>query len=148
MGTSLDLGSISHSKDKSIQTPFRKHPFTRTQASVSSFVATRAATNKQQNTAREHAWVEPRNSWAPTPQIDGGGDDTVGNPHRAQISRFELFELILLLKADQRFSIERFEATVCQSAVPFPPSYHPLDHFAAQCVYILRCVCVYIYIYV
>ena len=35
----------------------------------------------------------------------GRGDDTVGNPHRAQISRstisqFELFELILLLKLD------------------------------------------------
>ena len=27
----------------------------------------------------------------------GGGDDTVGNPHRAQISRFELFEPILSL---------------------------------------------------
>ena len=26
-----------------------------------------------------------------------GGDDTVGNPHRAQISQFELFELILFL---------------------------------------------------
>ena len=30
----------------------------------------------------------------------GRGDDTVGNPHRAQISQFELFELILLLKLD------------------------------------------------
>ena len=31
----------------------------------------------------------------------GRGDDTVGNPHRAQISQFELFELILLLKLDK-----------------------------------------------
>ena len=30
----------------------------------------------------------------------GRGDDTVGNPHRAQISQFELFELTLLLKLD------------------------------------------------
>ena len=29
-----------------------------------------------------------------------GGNDTVGNPHRAQISQFELFELILLLKLE------------------------------------------------
>ena len=28
-------------------------------------------------------------SFAPS----GGGDDTVGNPHRARISQFELFEL-------------------------------------------------------
>ena len=28
----------------------------------------------------------------------GGGDDTVGNPHRAQIYQLELFELTLLLK--------------------------------------------------
>ena len=26
------------------------------------------------------------------------GDDTVGNPHRAQIVQFEFFQLILLLK--------------------------------------------------
>ena len=30
----------------------------------------------------------------------GRGDDTVGNPHRAQICQFELLELILLLKLD------------------------------------------------
>ena len=33
----------------------------------------------------------------------GRGDDTVGNPHRARISRFELFEPILLSKLDKRF---------------------------------------------
>ena len=30
----------------------------------------------------------------------GREDDTVGNPHRAQISQFEIFELIRLLKLD------------------------------------------------
>ena len=55
----------------------------------------------------------------------GRPDDTVGNPHRAQISQFELFELILLLQLDKRFSIERFEPTVSQSAVPSPPLRRP-----------------------
>ena len=49
------------------------------------------------------------------------GDDTVRNPHRAQISQFELFELFLLLKSDKRFSVEEFIAAVSQSAVPSPP---------------------------
>ena len=47
-------------------------------------------------------------------------DDTVGNPHRAQIDQFELFELILLLKLDRQLPVERFEATVSQSTVPSP----------------------------
>ena len=50
----------------------------------------------------------------------GRGDDTIGNPHRAQISQFELFELILLLKLDKQLPVERFEATVSQSTVPSP----------------------------
>ena len=45
----------------------------------------------------------------------GRGDDTVGNPHRAQIHRFELFELILLAKLDKLFPVEQLEATVSQS---------------------------------
>ena len=49
------------------------------------------------------------------------GDDTVGNPHRARISQFELFELALVLKLDKRFPVEQFEATVSQSTV----SSHP-----------------------
>ena len=49
------------------------------------------------------------------------GDATVGDPHRAQSSRFELFELILLFKLYKRFTVEQFEATVSQSAVPSPP---------------------------
>ena len=52
-----------------------------------------------------------------TPGCLGRGDDTLGNPHRAQISQFELFELVLLLKLDKQFSIEQFELTVSQSAV-------------------------------
>ena len=49
-------------------------------------------------------------------------DDTIGNPHRAQIYQFELFELILLLKFDKQFSVEQFEATVsCSQQYP-PPS--------------------------
>ena len=42
-------------------------------------------------------------------------------PHRARISQFEPFELILLLQLDQKFPVERFEATVSQSTVPSPP---------------------------
>ena len=47
--------------------------------------------------------------------------DPVGNPNRAQISQFELFELILLLKYDKQLPVEQFEATVSQSTVPSPP---------------------------
>ena len=35
----------------------------------------------------------------------GRGDDTTGNPHRAQVSEFELFELIMLLTLDKQFSL-------------------------------------------
>ena len=49
------------------------------------------------------------------------GDDTVGNPCRAQIAQFELFEISLLWKLDKQFPVKRFEATVSQSAVPSPP---------------------------
>ena len=52
----------------------------------------------------------------------GRWDDTVGNPHRAQISQFELSELVLLLKLDKQLPVEQFEATVYQSTVPSPPS--------------------------
>ena len=64
-------------------------------------------------------------STAPAPGIESAilaktavrrGDDTVGNPHRAQISQIELFELILLLKLDKQFPVVQFEATV-----PSPP---------------------------
>ena len=48
------------------------------------------------------------------------GDDTVGNPHRAQVFQFELFELSLLLKLGRQFPVEQFEATVSQSTVSCP----------------------------
>ena len=55
-------------------------------------------------------------------QMIGRGDDTVGNPHRAQIDQFELFELIVLLTLDKQFPVQQFEATASQSRVPAPPS--------------------------
>ena len=54
--------------------------------------------------------------------LAGRGDDTVGNPRRAQICHFELFELVLLLKLDKLFPVEQFEAAASQSAVPSPLS--------------------------
>ena len=73
----------------------------------------------------------------------GRGDDTVGNPHRAQISQFELSELSLWSKLGRQFPIEQFEATVSQSTVPSPPLKCWLLHI---CVY--TCVHIYIYIYI
>ena len=52
----------------------------------------------------------------------GRGEDTVGDPHRAQISQFELFEPILLSKLVKQLPVERFDTTVFESTVP-PPSY-------------------------
>ena len=52
--------------------------------------------------------------------VFGRGDDRVGNPRRAQISQFELFELVLLFNLDKLLPVERFEATVSQSRVPSP----------------------------
>ena len=66
---------------------------------------------------RHHAM----SSYALSCALLGRGDDTVGNPHRAQIVQFELFELILLLTLAKQFPVERFEATVSQSTVPSPP---------------------------
>ena len=47
-----------------------------------------------------------------TDVISRRGDDTVGNPHLAQICKFEFFELILLLNVDKQFSVEQCEPTV------------------------------------
>ena len=49
-----------------------------------------------------------------------GGADLVGNPHRAQISQFKRFELILLLASDKQFPVDQFEATVSRSTVRSP----------------------------
>ena len=65
-----------------------------------------------------------RRSWTSPTRTLEGGDDTVGNSRRAQIFKFELFELfeiILLLKLGKQLPVERFEATVSQSTVPSPP---------------------------
>ena len=59
----------------------------------------------------------------------GRGENTVGNPRRARISQFELFELILLLKLNRQLSVERFEARVSRSTVPSPTlTRDPLRH--------------------
>ena len=60
-------------------------------------------------------------------EVSERGDDTVGNPHRAQIVQFELFELILLLKLYKGFSIEQFEPTVSQ-----PQQHPPLSRSTAR----------------
>ena len=64
---------------------------------------------------------------------------------RAQISQFELFELILLLKLDKQFPVEQFEAAMSQSTVPSPPL-----KFACVYIYIYMYMymCIYIYIYI
>ena len=49
------------------------------------------------------------------------GNDMVGNPHRAQTSQLEPFELVLSLKSDKQLSIERFEPTASQSTVSSAP---------------------------
>ena len=62
----------------------------------------------------------------------------VGNPHRAQISQFELFALmmcLLLVKLDKQFPVEQFEAAVSQSTVPAPhPDIAPRCNGSASCV--------------
>ena len=65
--------------------------------------------------------TESRGIELPQSQDSERGDDTVGNPHRAQSSQFELFELILLFTLAKQFPVEQFEAAVSQSTVPSPP---------------------------
>ena len=60
-------------------------------------------------------------AWSVSVPTIGGGHDAVGNPHRAQICQFELFELIVLLTLVNNLYIERFEPTVSQSTVSSPP---------------------------
>ena len=55
----------------------------------------------------------------------GRGEDTVGNPRRAKISQFELFEPIPILKVDKQLPFERFEAAGSRSTVPSPPLRRP-----------------------
>ena len=53
-------------------------------------------------------------------QVVGRGDGTIGSPHRAQISQFELFELVFFVKLDKRLPVEPCEAAAAQSAYPLP----------------------------
>ena len=70
------------------------------------------------------------------PPAFGRGDDTVGNPHRAQISLFEFFELILLLELDKQVPVEQFETAAPPSTVPSPPltpgSWADRQHYLAM----------------
>ena len=57
----------------------------------------------------------------PLTQDSEGGGDTVGNPCRAQISRFEFFELILLLKIRQTVPCRAIRGNrISVNSVPFP----------------------------
>ena len=78
-----------------------------------------------------------RRSGLPPVKIGKGGD-TVGNPRRAQISRFELFELVLFVETmDEGFPV----------TVPSPLSgLHFLD--AYMYMYICMCICICVYMYV
>ena len=89
-------------------------------------------------------------SWVPPDPLfgDGGklgrGDDTVGNPHRAQFVQFELFELILLWTSDEKFPVDRFEATVSQSTVTSPL----LETFSRSGTKWMCIMYMYVYIYI
>ena len=78
----------------------------------------------------------------------GRGDDTVGNPPRARMSQFELFEFILLLKFGKRFPVERFEATVSQSTAPSPPLPKGAEGVPENTIYIYIYTQMYIVIYI
>ena len=84
------------------------------------------------------AYPPGRTAGAPSPGSDSKRwpkyrGYTLGNPHQAQISQFELSELIELLKLDEQFPVERFEATVSHIHIYIY-------------IYIYIC-CIYIYIY-
>ena len=52
------------------------------------------------------------------------GDDTVGNPHRAQIDSIRYFRAYPLIDIRQQLPVEQFEVTVSQSAAPSPLLIH------------------------
>ena len=57
--------------------------------------------------------------WLPGSAVTvGRGDDTVGNPHWAQIHKFELFELILASKLDKQFPVEQRQQHLSQQHPP------------------------------
>ena len=62
----------------------------------------------------------------------GRGDDTVGNPHGAQVSKFELFELILIIEIRQTAAcrgIQRQQYLSQQYPPPLllRPHYNPVE---------------------
>ena len=76
----------------------------------------------------------------------------------SQVYQFELFELILLSKLDKQLAVERFEATVSQSAVSSPPPLNTggspgrstrtiLVHMCIIHISISLSLYIYIYIY-
>ena len=76
----------------------------------------------------------------------GRGDlrDTLGNPHRAQVSQFEFFELVLLLKLDKRLPVERFEAAVLSVNSTLPPSEgYNILYYITRCCTILDYTIIY-----
>ena len=52
----------------------------------------------------------------------GRGDDTVGKPHRARISQFELFELVLLMRFRQAILYRAIRADSISVNSILPPS--------------------------
>ena len=52
----------------------------------------------------------------------GRGNDTVGNPHRAQISQFGLFEFILLLNSGTNYLSSNSSRQDLDQQYPPPPS--------------------------
>ena len=64
---------------------------------------------------------------------------------RAQISRFELFELFLLLKVDKQFPVQRFEASRATRGGSI--SVSSTANFQTK-ILMCACVCIYIYIYI
>ena len=51
----------------------------------------------------------------------GKGDDTIRIPHRAQLSPFELFEVIFLVILDRQLPVERFKQPYLGQQHPPPP---------------------------
>ena len=81
----------------------------------------------------------------------GRGDDTVGNPHRAQISQFDFFELILFSKLDKPFPVVSKLLFLClteaSTAYMCVYIYIYIYIYMYVCVHSCTYLCVYIYIY-
>ena len=80
----------------------------------------------REQTAAIQSFARPRRTArARHAETFGRRDDPFGNPHRAQMSQFELFELVLFLKLDKRFPVEQLEAAASQSISTLPPLLLP-----------------------